>query len=248
MAASREANFMPYASPVIINKIGMADPTGPRDTFNIPHDWIELYNRSDKPYNLKNCQLSDNPRKPKKWILPNITLGPKQSTIIWATGEQNIFGSILANTSQSRAERPWSRTYYQRHFSGFIWRWTNTIQTAKHSSLGFTITIPKTGTYQCWLRLKNNGPSHNRFQCNVDNQTDVTVFIKKPHKQFKIIELSSPHTPNGHWHFSKGKHIIRVENIIAPMDIDYLVATDPYATLWQRQTRYHGTSPAKIHG
>ncbi|MDL2217314.1 lamin tail domain-containing protein [Christensenellaceae bacterium OttesenSCG-928-M15] len=47
-------------------------------------DWIELYNPSDTSVNLSGCALSDNVRDPRKYVLPDVVLGPGEHLIIYA--------------------------------------------------------------------------------------------------------------------------------------------------------------------
>ena len=51
------------------------------------YDWIELYNSSDKPVNLKGCMLSDNLKLAKKWIVPaDLLLEPHGYCLIYLSG------------------------------------------------------------------------------------------------------------------------------------------------------------------
>jgi len=50
-------------------------------------DWIELYNPTTEPINLVGYTLTDNPKDPKKWVFPEISIQPKGFLLIWASGK-----------------------------------------------------------------------------------------------------------------------------------------------------------------
>ncbi|MDZ7316570.1 MAG: lamin tail domain-containing protein [candidate division KSB1 bacterium] len=67
-----------YFSPVCINEFQTTS------AFGGPDDWIEIYNRSDKPFDLSGCFLSDERLNNTKWQFPKDTiLQPKQFLVIW---------------------------------------------------------------------------------------------------------------------------------------------------------------------
>ena len=67
-----------YFSPVCINEFQTTSD------FGGPDDWIEIYNRGDKPYDLSGCFLSDERTNNTKWQFPRDTiLQPKQFLVIW---------------------------------------------------------------------------------------------------------------------------------------------------------------------
>ena len=49
-------------------------------------DWVELYNGSKKPLNLKGYGLTDNPKQSYKYTLPEVTVEPGGYLIVYFTG------------------------------------------------------------------------------------------------------------------------------------------------------------------
>jgi|GEM_PF-997292 len=49
-------------------------------------DWVELYNGSQKPLNLKGYGLTDNPKQSYKYTLPEITLEPGGYLLVYFAG------------------------------------------------------------------------------------------------------------------------------------------------------------------
>ena len=62
-------------------------------------DWIEIYNNGEESVNLGSHKwyLSDNPKRLKKYRLPNIIIKPKKSIIVWCDDENRVKKEIHAN-------------------------------------------------------------------------------------------------------------------------------------------------------
>lgn len=57
------------------------------DEFGEFDDWIEIYNPSENPKNLKYFYLTDDLDQPMKWALPDTTIPGFGSLLIWADGQ-----------------------------------------------------------------------------------------------------------------------------------------------------------------
>ena len=75
-----------FANDPYISEIVSANNKSLRDNFDESSDWIEIYNPSDKPLNLLDWGLSDDPLNPQKWIFPSIEIQPKDFLIVHASG------------------------------------------------------------------------------------------------------------------------------------------------------------------
>ena len=62
-------------------------------------DWFELYNYGDENISLEGWTVSDKDDNPKKWVFPDISLGPKEYIVIWASGKDrgssNTFKTLI---------------------------------------------------------------------------------------------------------------------------------------------------------
>ena len=71
-------------------------------------DYIELYNASSVPVNLRGYSITDKPGNPSKWNFPDITLQPSQYLLIWADGRNKVPGDtafcIYRNTTINVSE------------------------------------------------------------------------------------------------------------------------------------------------
>lgn len=91
-------------SDLVINEIVAANQGGLLDEDGDSPDWIELYNRSDQPLNLAGWSLTNDLAQPEKWRFPEITLGPGQYLLIFASGKDRKSGDILhANFKLNRS-------------------------------------------------------------------------------------------------------------------------------------------------
>jgi hypothetical protein len=61
--------------------------TGLRDEDDELQDWIELFNPGTQTVHLAGWSLTDTPSRPDQWIFPDISLGPGQYRVIFASGK-----------------------------------------------------------------------------------------------------------------------------------------------------------------
>jgi hypothetical protein len=74
-------------SPLIINEFVASNGSGLVDEDGEFSDWIEVYNRSDRPINLSGWSLTDDPAAPDKWSFPNLTLDSGDYLVVFASGK-----------------------------------------------------------------------------------------------------------------------------------------------------------------
>jgi len=80
------AAFGALAAPRVIISEFMADNNKLfYDSFLNSSDWIELQNTTGSPVNLSGWSLTDNIANPRKWIIPDLTLPPWGTRLIWAS-------------------------------------------------------------------------------------------------------------------------------------------------------------------
>ncbi len=74
---------------LVINEYMSTNNTIIQDNKHNYSDWIEIYNGSTFPLNLKGFGLSDKSDDPLKWQFPDITLVPDSYLIVFASGNAN---------------------------------------------------------------------------------------------------------------------------------------------------------------
>lgn len=75
---------------IIINEVMSSNKGIFPDNNGFNSDWVELYNTTDQDINMENYFLSDNAKKPGKWLFPNITLKAHEYMVIFLSGESNV--------------------------------------------------------------------------------------------------------------------------------------------------------------
>jgi hypothetical protein len=74
-------------SPLVINEFMVNNKRLVKNAKGEFHDWIELYNRSDKEVDASGMYLSDAQTKPKKWAFPQGTMVPPHTAlVVWLEG------------------------------------------------------------------------------------------------------------------------------------------------------------------
>ncbi len=82
-----EAAVSTHAQSVMINEFLASNGNILADEDGEFEDWIELYNPTAEPINLVGYTLTDDPKDPKKWAFPEISIQPKGFLLIWASGK-----------------------------------------------------------------------------------------------------------------------------------------------------------------
>jgi spore coat protein CotH len=72
---------------VVINEICASNSNTLSDENGDFDDWLELYNNSDEEASLQAYYLTDDAAEPRKWKLPNISIGPQSFVVVWLDNE-----------------------------------------------------------------------------------------------------------------------------------------------------------------
>jgi hypothetical protein len=78
------------ASPLVINEFVASNGSGLTDEDGDYSDWIEIYNRSQRPVNLSGWYLTNNADQPDKWPFPDVVLGSHDYLVVFASGKNRI--------------------------------------------------------------------------------------------------------------------------------------------------------------
>ncbi len=80
------------------NDSGLTDEDGDHS------DWIELRNDGAAAISLKGWCLSDDPDRPDRWALPDVTLSPGEYLVVFASGKDRREGRLHTSFSLSAGE------------------------------------------------------------------------------------------------------------------------------------------------
>jgi len=76
-----------YSQAVLINELMSSNKNTILDEDGDSPDWFELYNPGENAVFLGGFGLTDDPAVPYKWIFPEISLGPQEYLLIFASGK-----------------------------------------------------------------------------------------------------------------------------------------------------------------
>jgi hypothetical protein len=74
------------AEPIVISEFLASNTQGLQDDHGVTSDWVELRNRSAEPVSLAGYALTDNPARPRLWVLPDLALPAGQRLVVFASG------------------------------------------------------------------------------------------------------------------------------------------------------------------
>ena len=89
---------------VRITEISARNVSGHKDADGDRSDWVELYNAGSGTVSLEGWYLSDKAEKPTRWRIPQVSLAPGESTVIYASGKNRTEGQLHTNFSLSVGE------------------------------------------------------------------------------------------------------------------------------------------------
>lgn len=73
---------------VIINEFVAANGNGLTDKDGDTSDWIELLNTTSRAVNLSGWCLTDDPRQPRRWCFPELSLPAQGYLVVFASGKR----------------------------------------------------------------------------------------------------------------------------------------------------------------
>src|SRR5687768_5248561 len=74
-------------SAVIISEFMADNASSVQDEEGDYPDWIELYNSGPSAVSLKGWFLSDEPGNLAKWVFPDVSIGPREFLIVFASNK-----------------------------------------------------------------------------------------------------------------------------------------------------------------
>lgn len=113
-----------FSSDIIINEIGASSFKNYFDEDHDDSDWIELYNQSENPINLKDYKIYDKNKVDKAWVFPDTIIQPKGFLRIFAsdkdrTSSNNYFVQASSNTNLVHTLKDEGRFQYEQVTGNF---------------------------------------------------------------------------------------------------------------------------------
>lgn len=82
---------------VCINEVAATNEEFISDSDGDYPDWFELYNAGSEAINLGDYYISDDANEPLKWKFPEVSLGPGEFLLVWASGKDRTQGELHTN-------------------------------------------------------------------------------------------------------------------------------------------------------
>ena len=89
-AAAEQAPVSTNLTAIRINEFMASNGDTLEDRFGESPDWIELYNTSDQPVNLKGLCLSDGKKTLDKFVFPEVILPANGYLVVFASGVEDV--------------------------------------------------------------------------------------------------------------------------------------------------------------
>lgn len=86
-------------SDILITEVMASNDTVLKDSFGEYSDWIELYNTTDHPIDLKDCCLSDDSTNTDQFSIPDITIPAHEYIVVFASGRETLTDTGELHTS-----------------------------------------------------------------------------------------------------------------------------------------------------
>jgi len=166
------AYFVPNDSillPVRINEVSADNSIFINDSFK-KHDWVELYNITDNPYDAGGMYLSDNLNKPHKYTIPKGTTIPAHGfLVIWCDNESG--SQLHANFKLSNKET------------------STIILTAKDDSWTDSLTYRSHSGYKSIGLYPDGGNSSYVFNCPTIGKSNTLIKIDSLYKKNTVTSV-----------------------------------------------------------
>ena len=89
---------------VILTEVVAKNDSGLADADGDHCDWIELYNAGTKTVSMAGWCLSDDPDKPDRWTMPDVSLAPGEYLVVFASGKDRRDNQLHTSFSLSAGE------------------------------------------------------------------------------------------------------------------------------------------------
>jgi len=150
LAALARTGMRATRSPVVINELMTLNPGDMLDERLTASDWVELYNRSDRPIPLRGCALSDSRSAARQWRFPDAVLPPRGYLTVWCSGRDEVHDPLRRVLDMvPTGDEPWKMKYDDRAPGGIAVEFDADADDARPYTVA--LNVPEEGRYE--LRL-----------------------------------------------------------------------------------------------
>jgi hypothetical protein len=84
---------------IVISEFLASNTAGLKDSDGETSDWVEVYNRGKVAVNLTGWRLTDDPNQTERFVFPEVSLGPGQYMLVFASGRASNAGEKQLHAS-----------------------------------------------------------------------------------------------------------------------------------------------------
>lgn len=94
------------AADIVINEVVNSGEKKIIDEDEEGQDWIEIYNTTDRKINLRGMYLTDDEKKLDKWRFPDVSIGPEDFLVVFASGKNRAAPDNNLHTNFKLSKEP----------------------------------------------------------------------------------------------------------------------------------------------
>jgi hypothetical protein len=84
---------------IVISEFLASNTAGMKDNDGETSDWVEVYNRGKAAVNLAGWRITDDPNQTERFVFPEVSLGPGQYLVVFASGRASNPGEKQLHAS-----------------------------------------------------------------------------------------------------------------------------------------------------
>jgi hypothetical protein len=227
LAAVRNANAMPVSAPVCITAVGTANARGPVDIRGTPHDYVEIQNISDRPFNLTGCTLTDRASRADKWKFPPLIIPPGGWLIVWASGLDCVASLNMVRPTEAEPGSAWlSVPEYYKYTEKSVWQCISPVETNAtlpgETSLRYPIRSEVPAPHTLWLYMQSAAASTSRILLTF-NEKQIAVEISSGNA-YRFYPILNPDRLDGAWPLGAEPKTLTVDLVSGAVRASRLVA------------------------
>jgi Lamin Tail Domain len=210
---------IPGPSPVLITEVSAENRDVILDDDLAPSDWIELYNRSDRPVPLAGWRLAEAGRPHRGWVFPAITLPGRSYVVVWLSGKNRVgsaagrrVNTLVTNEVNLRHEVNDSHLPLPG----------GNYEIAKANLVEVSLAVPGPGQYQLWMKASVEGLS-GKVRVRVPGSPRVIVRVPGGGQPQNVLVGDEDGFPMA----GPGPHGIEITAVTGTVHVDHLAFVRP---------------------
>jgi hypothetical protein len=208
LAALRRTGVTRTTSPVVINEVMTRNPGDLLDDRLTASDWIELFNRSDRPVDLKGWTLSDSSIEARRWTFPSAVVDAHSFQLVWCSGRDESVDPLSREIMLvPRGHEPWTMEYDSGVPGGIVTRFQGDAESS--NLLTVALVVGHAGQYALSLFARAEEEGESALRVSVDGCEPFVVSCAAS-LDYRSVPISRPNAADAAWTFAEGMHTVGI--------------------------------------